>query len=117
MGRSMTWWASFRAEGVMSRTHMTLGYRTLTLTQGSPIGNEGMSIRGHEFHYSTLQPQGDLEYVGQITDAQGRDRGPDGIRVENVTAFYTHLHFSSLPQVPVALIQAAKSHSAPLSST
>ena len=90
------------AEGVMSRTHMTLGYRTLTLTQGSAIGKAGMRIRGHEFHYSTLQPQGDLEYVGQISDAQGRDRGPDGIVVGNVTAFYTHLHFSTCPQIPAA---------------
>ncbi len=101
------------AEAVMSRAHMTLGYRALTLTQSSAVGEPGMCVRGHEFHYSTIQPQGSLDYVGQLTDAQGRDRGPDGIVVGNVTAFYTHLHFSTLSQIPAALLQAARSHDSP----
>ncbi len=98
------------AEGVMSRAHMTLGYRSLTLTQASPIGEQGLILRGHEFHYSTIQPQGKLDYVGQLTDAQGRDRGPDGIVVGNVTAFYTHLHFSTCPKIPAALLRVARNH-------
>lgn len=98
------------AEAVMGRTHMTLGYRELTIKQPNPIGSEGMRIRGHEFHYSTLQPKQDLQYVGQLVDAQGRDRGYDGILIGNVTAFYTHLHFSTCPQIPAALLQAARSH-------
>lgn len=98
------------AEAVMSRAHMTLGYRVLTSTLASPIGEPGVCIRGHEFHYSTIQPQGPLAYVGQLTDAQGGDRGPDGIVVGNVTAFYTHLHFPTCPQIPAALLQVVRSH-------
>jgi cobyrinic acid a,c-diamide synthase len=56
----------------------------------------GLRIRGHEFHYSTLQPQEALSaYAGRLFDAQGRDRGPDGITIDgHVIALYTHLHFA-----------------------
>ena len=96
------------AETAMCRTQMTLGYRELTVTHTGLLGEQGARIRGHEFHYSTLHPQGDLEYLGHLTDAQGRDRGGDGITIGNVIALYTHLHFSSHPHVPLALVEAAR---------
>ncbi|MCA9499737.1 MAG: cobyrinate a,c-diamide synthase [Nitrospira sp.] len=96
------------AETAMSRTTMTLGYRELTVSRRGLLGNEGVRVRGHEFHYSTLHPKGDLEYLGHLTDAQGRDRGGDGITVGNVIALYTHLHFASHPHVPMALVEAAR---------
>lgn len=95
-------------DAVMSRTHMTLGYRELTLTQSGLLGEKGMRIRGHEFHYSHLENLGDVDYVGRITDARGIDCRGDGIIVNNVVALYTHLHFASHPQVPLALIQTVR---------
>jgi cobyrinic acid a,c-diamide synthase len=95
-------------DAVMSRTQMTLGYRELTLTQTGLLGEKGRRIRGHEFHYSHLENLGDVDYIGRITDAQGKDRGSDGIALSNVVALYTHLHFASLPQVPVTLLQIAR---------
>ncbi len=95
-------------ETVMSRTQMTLGYRELTLTTSGLLGEKGMKIRGHEFHYSYLENLDGGNFVGDITDARGHDCGGDGIMVNNVVALYTHLHFSSNPQVPVALLQAAR---------
>ncbi|MBA3614337.1 MAG: cobyrinate a,c-diamide synthase [Nitrospirales bacterium] len=100
------------AETAMSRTTMTLGYRELTVTHPGLLGDQGVRIRGHEFHYSTLHPKGDLEYLGHLTDAQGRDRGGDGITIGNVIALYTHLHFSSHPHVPLALVEAARGEAA-----
>jgi cobyrinic acid a,c-diamide synthase len=95
-------------DAVMSRTQMTLGYRELTLTQTGLLGEKGRRIRGHEFHYSHLENLGDVDYIGRITDAQGKDRGSDGIALSNVVGLYTHLHFASLPQVPVTLLQIAR---------
>ncbi len=93
---------------VMSRTHMTLGYRELTLTQSGLLGEKGIGIRGHEFHYSHLKNAEDIEYIGRMTDARGKDCGGDGITVNNVVALYSHLHFASHPQVPVTLLQTAR---------
>jgi cobyrinic acid a,c-diamide synthase len=99
------------AETVMNRMQMTLGYRELTLTHKGLLGEEGVRIRGHEFYYSTLHPRGDLDYLGHLTDAQGRNRGGDGITIGNVIALYTHLHFASHPHVPLALFEAARAGS------
>ena len=95
-------------DAVMSRTHMTLGYRELTLTQNGLLGEKGRRVRGHEFHYSHLENLGDVVYVGRITDAQGKDRGGDGITLKNVIALYTHLHFASHPQIAETLMQTAR---------
>ena len=95
-------------DAVMSRTQMTLGYRELMLTQTGLLGEKGSRVRGHEFHYSHLENLGEVNYVGKFTDSRGKDRGGDGIMINNVVALYTHLHFSSHPQVPLALIQAAR---------
>ncbi len=96
------------AETSMNRTRMTLGYRELTVTHTGLLGEQGVRIRGHEFHYSTLHPKGDLEYASYLTDAHGRNCGKDGIMIGNVIALYTHLHFSSHPYVPLALVEGAK---------
>ena len=95
-------------DAVMSRTQMTLGYRELTLTQSGLLGETGMQVRGHEFHYSHLENLEEVDYVGKIINARGQDCGGDGIIVNNVVAFYTHLHFSSNPRVPVMLMQSAR---------
>ena len=95
-------------DAVMSRNHMTLGYRELMLTQNGLLGRKGGRVRGHEFHYSQLEHLAQVDYVGRITDARGKDCGGDGILINNVVALYTHLHFSSHPQVPVALMQTAR---------
>ena len=36
-----------------------LGYRTARTTVASPLGPAGTELRGHEFHYSTVDPPGD----------------------------------------------------------
>ncbi|GJL49810.1 MAG: cobyrinic acid a,c-diamide synthase [Nitrospirales bacterium] len=95
-------------ETAMSRSQMTLGYRELTLTCSGILGEQGMKIRGHEFHYSRLQSKSTLNYVGQVADAQGRSCGKDGVRSGNVLALYTHLHFMSHPSVARNLVKAVR---------
>jgi cobyrinic acid a,c-diamide synthase len=45
------------AEGAMT-DRLTLGYREAVTTVTSPLGPAGTALRGHEFHYSTLDPPG-----------------------------------------------------------
>ncbi|GJL67341.1 MAG: cobyrinate a,c-diamide synthase [Nitrospirales bacterium] len=94
-------------ETVMSRSQMTLGYRELTLTCSGILGEQGTKIRGHEFHYSRFLGKGELQYGGQVANAQGRSCGKDGVRNGNVLALYTHLHFMSQPSVARSLVKAA----------
>jgi len=98
----------FPAEAVMRKPGLTLGYRTLELSQGCILGASGATARGHEFHYSTLVPRGRLDYACALRDARGESKGSDGLVVGNTLALYTHVHFASQPQMASALVASAR---------
>ena len=98
----------FPAEAVMRKAGLTLGYRTVELSQGCILGATGSIARGHEFHYSTLVPRGSLNYACVLRDARGELKGSDGLVAGNVLALYTHVHFASQPQMAGALVTAAR---------
>ncbi len=107
-GRSHEMVGLFAAEAVMRKSGLTLGYRTMKLARSCILGAAGMLARGHEFHYSTLVPQGSLTYACGLTDARGDSKGPDGLSVGNAVGLYTHLHFASQPQIAVSLVATAR---------
>ena len=106
-GRTHDMVGLFPAEAVMSRTMMHLGYRELQIVEDCVLGAAGTRARGHEFHYSTLEARGPLHYAGMLTDAQGSDKGPDGLVFRNTLASYTHLHFGNEPALARSLLAAA----------
>jgi len=76
-----------------------LGYREITLTRDTVIGNQGMIVRGHEFHYSELTTNTpDVQNAYRISDRSGLDKPPDGYRVKRTLGSYNHLHFGSQPE-------------------
>ncbi|THJ21654.1 MAG: cobyrinate a,c-diamide synthase [Nitrospira sp. CG24D] len=107
-GRSHEMVGLFPAEAVMRKPGLTLGYRTVTLARPCILGAAGLTARGHEFHYSTLVLKEPLTHACGLTDVQGESKGPDGLSISNVVALYTHLHFSSQPQVAASLVASAR---------
>ncbi|MBE9544053.1 MAG: cobyrinate a,c-diamide synthase, partial [Proteobacteria bacterium] len=76
-----------------------LGYREITLTRDTVIGNQGMIVRGHEFHYSELTTNTpDVQNAYRISDRSGLDKPPDGYLVKRTLGSYNHLHFGSQPE-------------------
>jgi cobyrinic acid a,c-diamide synthase len=77
----------------LKETHLTLGYRTVRAFVDSPLMGAGETVRGHEFHLSTLreEPWG-ARPAYQMLDQPGRK---EGFRVSNVLSSYVHLHFAS----------------------
>jgi len=67
----------FPFSAVMSRKMRSLGYRQISLTQETLIGNCGDVLRGHEFHYSSLAP-GKIEKI-KGSQAPGIDK-VEGVR-------------------------------------
>ena len=73
-------------------SRVTVGYRTATVKEASPIGPRGEVLRGHEHHYSLLEPGGTaLELVGRA-----------GTRLEGwasptLIATYLHMHLGGDP--------------------
>ena len=76
-----------------------LGYREITLTRDTIIGNQGLTIRGHEFHYSELNKRAqEVKNAYRISDRLGLDKPPDGYLVNRTLGSYNHLHFGSQPE-------------------
>lgn len=96
------------AEAVMRNDGMTLGYRTVRVTHSCLLGLEGTELRGHEFHYSRLEPTGDLHHACALADADGKPVGSDGVVRRNTLALYSHQHFASCPEVVGHLLAAAR---------
>ena len=107
-GRSHEMVGLFPAEAVMQKQGLTMGYRTMEVSQNCILGATAAIARGHEFHYSTLLPKGRLDYACALHDARGESKGPDGLIVGNTLALYTHVHFASQPQIASTLVASAR---------
>jgi cobyrinic acid a,c-diamide synthase len=115
-GKSHEMVGLFAAEAVMSKVRMTLGYRELQISQPCVLGEVGITARGHEFHYSLVEPTGQLHYACTLRDAQGKSKGPDGLIVGNTVGLYSHLHFASQPKIAASLIASAGMTARPLAA-
>lgn len=69
------------------------GYVHLSATDHMPWASlRGRSVRGHEFHYSSLDGlPADSRYAWRITRGHGIDGRHDGVVVHNLLATYAHL--------------------------
>ncbi|HEX2091709.1 MAG TPA: cobyrinate a,c-diamide synthase [Longimicrobiaceae bacterium] len=87
------------------RERVTLGYREVRALRDSPLVRAGETVRGHEFHYSTLEPAPDPPAYRSVdgTETEGVVAGPRG----NVLATYLHLHFGTDPQLAERLVEGA----------
>jgi cobyrinic acid a,c-diamide synthase len=70
-----------------AKRKLHLGYRQLE----SRAETLPAKSRGHEFHYSTIDWQGEAEPLFHAEDAAGRDLGPMGQRIGNAMGSYAHL--------------------------
>jgi cobyrinic acid a,c-diamide synthase len=97
---------SFKMSGVLNGTsrmenrRQGLGYVIVDVTCDSVICKDGDTFRAHEFHWSKLQDVPDSTMFAYNTrKSNGKRTGVDGISKSNVLASYTHIHFSSNPEL------------------
>jgi cobyrinic acid a,c-diamide synthase len=74
-----------------AKRKMQLGYRDVTLSADTVLGNSGRRLRGHEFHYATILDKGGDEPLVSATDAYGASPEPAGSRRGNVTGSFFHV--------------------------
>ena len=93
---------------VRMRQRLTLGYRQVEFTADGPLGAAGTVARGHEFHYSALDPVPEhVQRVWSLTDRH-EGRRAEGYLVERTLMSYVHLHFGSNPDLPRAFVESAR---------
>ena len=74
-----------------ARRKLHLGYRSATLLQDGCLGRRGETLRGHEFHYSSLVDAGDDLPLADLADASGASLGAVGARRGQVSGAYFHI--------------------------
>ncbi|MBI4331344.1 MAG: cobyrinate a,c-diamide synthase [Chloroflexi bacterium] len=80
----------------MLEKRLKLGYVELKAHGSNPLVKEGVTIRGHEFHYSRLSTPGPSTPAWDIIHPESR---PEGYRIGNVLASYIHVHFAANPSL------------------
>lgn len=95
------------ARTVLGPRLAALGYVTWRAEDDTPLGPAGTEVRGHEYHYSRLEPLGELRPLARL-HRPGQEPRPDGFVRGRLLAGYAHLHFGSNPRAARALLGAAR---------
>jgi cobyrinic acid a,c-diamide synthase len=98
---------------IMGKKLNALGYTSYLLLKDSLFGRKGSYIKGHEFHYSYIDPKSlpdDTEYLYKVTIGKGINEQKDGIMIHNTVASYTHTHFGCKRDLVNDLIFSAQKY-------
>ncbi len=90
----------------MSDRLRSLGYREIQLTKDTIIGKKGDVLRGHEFHYSSVEKTDTrADNVYQVSSRAGQDIQLKGYQTANTLGSYLHLHFGSNPSCAARFVK------------
>lgn len=81
----------------MEKKRAALGYITATALHDNILCSRGTSLRGHEFHYSTLEFLQQYNSAYRLTKWGEDPAREDGVVAGNILASYVHLHFAGCP--------------------
>ncbi len=97
-GREFPMWDLLPARTLMQERFVRLSYVTSRVERSCLLGPVGTEWRGHEFHYSRLEPLGPLPRATTLHGPGGEPR-PDAIGIGGLVAGYAHIHFGSSPGI------------------
>ena len=97
-GRSYEMVGIIPAEVQLSERPEGHGYAIVEVIDENPLFPVGLTLRGHEFHHSSLSRPGDLQFAYQVKRGQGIHHQLDGIVYKNLLASYIHLHALGTPE-------------------
>ena len=87
----------------MSGTRLTLGYREVEAVSDGPLLPKGQKVRGHEFHWSTLDLEPDpARSAYRVVNQAGRS---EGFHLGSVWASYIHIHLGSHPSLAKRFVE------------
>lgn len=90
---------------VMTGKLHSLGYREVESVSETVFGVAGIGWRGHEFHWSDMEFDGEFEPLWRMRNVRNPDWQLTGFRQGNLYAGYIHLHFASNPAAVEQLIE------------
>lgn len=98
----------FPVHAVMGSKRAALGYREVTLARDTLLGPQGLRLRGHEFHYSTIGEMPETVRRDYLVSRPGEPVRAEGYASGSCLASYVHLHFGSDPRAVQSLAEACR---------
>ena len=96
---------------IMEKSLVGMGYIEAEALNNNVISTSGQKLRGHEFHYSRLDPDGpDFPYAFRLTRNRSGETFMDGYARDNILASYAHLHFASDPNAAATFIASCRAY-------
>jgi cobyrinic acid a,c-diamide synthase len=96
----------------MRPRRLSLAYTEVTFTGATPLGDAGIAARGHEFHFSRIDPLPDaIPRAYRLRPRRGEERA-EGYVVGRALMSYVHLHFASNPALADRFVTACAERSA-----
>jgi cobyrinic acid a,c-diamide synthase len=102
----------YRMAGVLPAcAEMTASVQALGYSDGRGRGKNsfispGMTIKGHEFHYSRLECEPDARFLIELSRGKGINGCRDGLSEHETTGSYTHSYFTR--EFSVSFVNAAR---------
>jgi cobyrinic acid a,c-diamide synthase len=91
---------AFPVKAHMQKTRASLGYREVRTRTACCFGPPGTVLRGHEFHYSSIDRM--PEHIDRVYTVNNGTR--EGYRYKKALGGYLHLHFGFAPRVATEFI-------------
>ncbi len=114
LSRALHWQGSrypmagvFPVDVTLGKTPAGHGYEEVLVDRPNPFVDAGTTLRGHEFHYSRVEGEEQLNAVFEVRRGTGLGNGRDGMVMHNVLASYLHLHVLGAPEWAGWLVDAA----------
>ena len=96
----------------MRPRRLSLAYTEVTLTGATPLGDAGAVARGHEFHYSRIDPVPSAVPRAYLLRPRHGEERAEGYVVGRALLSYVHLHFASNPALADRFVAACAERSA-----
>jgi cobyrinic acid a,c-diamide synthase len=98
------------ADVVLDQKPAGHGYEEVVVDSPNPFVTVGTIMRGHEFHYSRIEPIGRVDTAFRVSRGTGLGNGRDGLIARNALATYLHVHALATPRWAYWLLNAAAAY-------
>ena len=87
----------------LTQKRQGLGYRQARFERRTILGDKDLAVRGHEFHWSTVERKSREDYDRAYTYSDGAS---EGFASDNILASYLHINWRGQPELAVNFINS-----------
>lgn len=94
----------------MGRRLAGMGYRRASALAASPLALPGDLIKGHEFHYASMELVAAGRPAYAFTRTAGGGSWPEGYASSSLSASFLHIHLRSNPRAALRFVDSCRSY-------